>query len=139
MPDLEKIEKHLSSLISALENLEKHKNITKEEIKKNTDLLWILERGIYLSIQNLFDILAHIASADFNYQWDSYSDLADIFYDEKLISEEQRKTLTQMAGFRNRLSHDYLGLELDVLADIVNNRLNDFNEFIEFVKTHCKL
>lgn len=139
MPDLEKIEKHLSSLISGLKNLEKHKNVNEEKIKKNTDLLWILERGIYLSIQNLFDILAHIASADFNKQWDYYSDLADIFYDEKLISEEQKKVLTQMVGFRNRLSHDYLSLELNIIVDIVNNRLEDFNEFIGFVKVYCKL
>jgi len=54
MPDLEIIEKHIQSYISDLENLKKHKNVTPEEIKADKDLLWILERGIYLLIQNLF-------------------------------------------------------------------------------------
>ncbi len=58
MPDLERIKKHLSALLSDLKNLEKHNNITSEDIAKDTDLLWILERGIYLSIQKIFDYWA---------------------------------------------------------------------------------
>jgi len=66
MPDLEIIEKHIQSYISELENLKKQRNVTLEEIQTNRDLLWILERGIYLLIQNLLDMFAHIVSADFN-------------------------------------------------------------------------
>jgi len=66
MPDLEIIEKHIQSYISELENLKKQRNVTLEEIQTNRDLLWILERGIYLLIQNLLGMLAHIVSADFN-------------------------------------------------------------------------
>jgi len=51
MPDLEIIEKHLASFIADLENLKKHQNVTLEEIKADKDLLWILERGIYLLIR----------------------------------------------------------------------------------------
>jgi hypothetical protein len=54
MPDLEIIEKHLSAYISDLRNLEKHSPVDADDLKKNTDLLWILERGVYLLIQNLF-------------------------------------------------------------------------------------
>lgn len=139
MPDLEIIEKHLNALLNGLKNLEKRKNISREEVLKDTDLLWILERGIYLSIQNLFDMLAHIASADFNMTWEYYSDLANIFFIEKLISEKEKKLLIQMAGFRNRLSHDYLGLEVDVLIDIVNNHLGDFRRFLKMIKNYCKM
>lgn len=38
MPDLERIKKHLSALLSDLKNLEKHKNITREDLAKDTDL-----------------------------------------------------------------------------------------------------
>lgn len=62
------IEKHLTALLLDLKNLEKYKNVTEEEIKGNTDLLWILERGIYLSLQNIFDCLSHIISASLNYK-----------------------------------------------------------------------
>ena len=44
-----------------------------------------------------------------------------------------------MVGFKNRLSHEYLSLELNVLTDIVNNRLDDFNKFLILIKNYCKL
>lgn len=139
MPDLEIIEKHIQSYISDLENLKKHKNVTLEEIKSNKDLLWILERGIYLLIQNLFDMLAHIISADFNERWDYYSDIAEILKIKNIISEEDEIILNNMVGFRNRLSHEYLSLELNVITDIVNNRLDDFNKFLVLIKNYCKI
>lgn len=139
MPDLEIIEKHIQSYISDLENLKKHKNVTLEEIKSNKDLLWILERGIYLLIQNLFDMLAHIISADFNERWDYYSDIAEILKIKNIISEEDKIMLNNMVGFRNRLSHEYLSLELNVITDIVNNRLDDFNKFLVLIKNYCKI
>ena len=44
-----------------------------------------------------------------------------------------------MVGFRNRLSHEYLSLELNVLIDIVNNHLDDFNKFLIVIKNYCKI
>lgn len=93
MPDLEIIEKHLSTFISDLRNLEKHTPVAADDLKKNTDLLWIMERGIYLLIQNLFDMLAHIVSADFNEKWDYYSDLAEILSKNNIVTEEEKKYL----------------------------------------------
>jgi len=139
MPDLEIIEKHISSYLSDLKNLEKHKNVSLEEINSNKDLVWILERGIYLLIQNLFDMLAHIVSADFKERWDFYSDIGEILAKQKVISEEDKILLNQMAGFRNRLSHEYLSPELNVLADIMHNRLSDFSKFLTIIKNYCKI
>lgn len=76
MYDKSVIEKHLTALVLDLKNLEKYKNVTEEEIKGDTDLLWILERGIYLSLQNIFDCLSHIISASLNKKWESYADIS---------------------------------------------------------------
>lgn len=43
-----------------------------------------------------------------------------------------------MAGFRNRLSYDYLGLDLDVLIDIVSNRLDDFYFYAKLISTYIE-
>lgn len=133
MYDKQVILKHLNSLLTDLKNLEKHKNITEEDLKNNIDLLWILERGIYLSLQNIFDVLAHIVSSKFDKAWESYADIAVVLFDEKLIDITKRDLLIRMAGFRNRLSHDYLGLDLNIIVDIVNNRLEDLHYFARLI------
>ncbi len=86
-------------------------------------------------IQNLLDIFAHIVSADFNAKWDYYSDLSDILNAKGIISVEQKKILNKMIGFRNRLSHEYLSLDLD----IVNKHISDFNRFLMVVKNYCNI
>ena len=139
MPDLEIIEKHLTTFLANLENLQKHKNITIEEVKRDKDLQWILERGIYLLIQNLFDVLAHIVAADFKENWDYYTDIAEILFKNKVISKEDEQILKQMAGFRNRLAHEYLSLDTEILVDIVNNRLSDFSKFMLIIKNYCNI
>ncbi|MCK9209608.1 MAG: DUF86 domain-containing protein [Ignavibacteriaceae bacterium] len=139
MPDLEIIENRLSSFIEDLQNLKKHQNITIEDIKADKDLLWILERGIYLLIQNLFDIFAHIVSADFNEKWDYYSDISDILVKHNIITREDKIVLNQMAGFRNRLSHEYVSLDTNILVDIINYRLSDFSKFLSIIKSYCNI
>ncbi|MBU0560744.1 MAG: DUF86 domain-containing protein [Bacteroidota bacterium] len=139
MPDLEIIEKRIASFIEDLQNLKKYQNVTAEDIKKDKDLLWILERGLYLLIQNLLDMLAHIVSADFNEKWDSYADINEILVKHSMITEEDKMVLNQMAGFRNRLSHEYLSLDTNVLIDIMNNRFSDFSKFLLIIKNYCNL
>lgn len=139
MPDIEIIAKRIENFLLDFENLKKHKNVTADDIKQNKDLLWILERGIYLLIQNLFDMFAHIIAADFNESWDYYTDIPDILLKHNLISQEEAEQLKKMAGYRNRLSHEYLTLEVNVLIDIVNNRLKDFTKFLSVIKDYCKL
>ena len=139
MPDLEKIKKHLDSIIIDLDNLQKRKNITIENLKNDLDLLWIIERGLYLLIQNLLDIFAHIAAADFKLQWESYSDLIEIIFAKKLISKNDKDELTQIVGFRNRLSHDYLSLDNEILVEVMQNKLSNFSKYIEVIKNYCKL
>jgi len=126
-------------MVEDIENLEKHKRISASDLKSNLDLLWIVERGIYLAIQNLFDILAHIVSADFNTKWESYSDIAEILFQKKIIDENDLNILIQMAGFRNRLSHDYLSLDPYILIDILNKRLIDFKRFQKMIIMYCDL
>ncbi|HEY4756552.1 MAG TPA: DUF86 domain-containing protein [Ignavibacteriaceae bacterium] len=84
-------------------------------------------------------MLAHIISADFNEKWDYYSDIAEILKQKNVVTEEDKIILNNMVGFRNRLSHEYLSLEVNVLTDIVNNRLDDFSKFLMILKNYCKI
>lgn len=66
MPDSERLRRHLLALVSHVEQLKKNVPVSEETLHSNQDLRWILERGIYLCIQNILDSFSHIVSADFN-------------------------------------------------------------------------
>jgi len=52
MPDLEIIEKHISSFIEDLDNLKKYKNVTIDKIKSDKDLIGCLTfRSFYLLLK----------------------------------------------------------------------------------------
>jgi uncharacterized protein YutE (UPF0331/DUF86 family) len=139
MYNIEVIKRHLVALLDSLERLKKFQKLDEKELYNNLDLVWILERGIYLCIQNLLDIFAHIVSADLNLKWESYAEIADTLYNSKIIIQEEKDLLVLMAGFRNRLSHDYTGLDKTVLLDIVNHKIDDFYKFIKIIKEYCKI
>lgn len=139
MYDKAVIQKHLQALFRDLKNLERYKNISEEDFYNNLDLLWILERGIYLCIQNIFDIFAHIVSSDIKRNWDSYADIAIILFETNKINSSQRDLLINMSGFRNRLSHDYLGLDIKVILDIVKNRLNDLYDLSSLIAKYAEI
>lgn len=139
MPDSERLRRHLLALVSHVEQLKKNVPVSEETLHSNQDLRWILERGIYLCIQNILDSFSHIVSADFNEQWDTYADVVVLLQQHTLISKEQEAILHKMIGVRNRLSHDYMNLDYDILSGIVNTNLDDFMAFGEIIATYAKL
>ncbi len=44
-----------------------------------------------------------------------------------------------MIGVRNRLSHQYLGLNLNVLTDVANNKLGGLIALAELIARYCNL
>jgi uncharacterized protein YutE (UPF0331/DUF86 family) len=101
--------------------------------------LWILKRGLYLCIQNILDCFAHIIASDLNDQWDTYTEAAAILRTRNIISPDQEELLNKMIGLRNRLSHQYLGLNLNMLADVANNRIGDLAALAELIARYCNL
>ena len=139
MPDRERLRRHLLALMSHVEQLKTNLPVTQDGLRQDPDLRWILERGIYLCIQNLLDSFSHIVSADFNEQWDTYADVAALIQKHNLITKEQEMLLTKMIGVRNRLSHDYMNLDNDVLSKVVNTNLDDFMTFAEIISRYTGL
>ena len=74
-----------------------------------------------------------LLSASLNKKWESYSDISNVLFDEGLIDESRKDLLISMAGFRNRLSNDYLGLDLDIIINIINHRLYVFNYYAKLI------
>ena len=43
-------------------------------------------------------------------------------------------TLKEMAGYRNRLTHFYFEVSAKEMYEIIQNNLDDFDEFLKYIK-----
>lgn len=139
MPDPHVVQRHLLAIAAHVAKLRRHVPITNESLQRNPDLLWVVERGLYLCIQNLLDCFAHIIAADFNEQWDTYAASSALLRRHGIITEAQEGLLKRMIGLRNRLSHEYMGLDTQILLDVVNSELSDVLQLANTIARYANL
>jgi len=49
----------------------------------------------------------------------------------EIITVDLSKKMQAMAGFRNIAIHDYSSVNIDVIVDIIENRLTDLRDFTQ--------
>ena len=52
---------------------------------------------------------------------------------DNIIPAEMSKNLQSMSGFRNLAVHDYSLLNIDIVVDIIENRINILRDFAELI------
>jgi uncharacterized protein YutE (UPF0331/DUF86 family) len=65
-------------------------------------------------------------------------DSFEILATAKVISSELAKKLKGMVGFRNILVHDYRELDLNIMKDVIENRLDDLIGFTNNVLAYLR-
>ena len=63
----------------------------------------------------------------------SYRDIFRILHHEKIIDEEMMKTMSGLVYYRNRLAHQYAGLDSDDLKAVCG-KIDTIHEYIEVLK-----
>ena len=135
---VEIIKDRLQHMKAALDELKKLKKIKKEEFIKDKMYQWSVERGFHIVCEAVFDIGNHILVSEFNCAPSNYQSVIDLLNEKSVISDKLRDVFRGLGGFRNILVHDYLDLELDGIFDKLQNRLGDFDLFIQEVAVWIK-
>ena len=133
------ITKKIEELELYLKELERLKILTLDDIKKSKEKAWSVEHGLQLSIQIVIDVGNHILASISENQIEDYADIIDKLGEHSIVPIEFAEKIRDMAGFRNILVHDYIKLDLSRLYDILQNRLGDFKQFIEYIKKYIKI
>lgn len=60
-------------------------------------------------------------------------DAFEILNDNSIIDDDMLNKLKKMIGFRNIAVHNYQNLNLDILQKVIENHLEDFEEFIYII------
>ncbi|OPX22657.1 MAG: hypothetical protein B1H02_05880 [Candidatus Latescibacteria bacterium 4484_107] len=121
---------------SAVQTLYKLKRYSIEEIESDREILWAVERGLQVAIQNLVDIGSHILSAEAVNDYEDYTEIIDRLGDRGVLPKDFAASIRGMAGFRNILVHEYLRIDLEEVYRMLHERLDDFSRFVGFVRIY---
>ncbi|GBD95931.1 hypothetical protein BMS3Abin06_00811 [bacterium BMS3Abin06] len=131
MVDKSLITKKLERVGSYLEQVYRKKDPGIAAFLKDRDIQSIILFNIIQAIQSCIDIGAHIISDS---QWETPSTQAEIFEilaENKVITKSLAKKMIQMAGFRNRIVHEYEKTDMKIVHTVWKKHLTD-------IKKYCK-
>lgn len=120
-------------LVEHLNDLKALNATTYDEYQRNKILRGYVERTLQVCVQICLDISTHlIAAYGFRRPRDN-RDVFSVLHEEAIISAEQRTRLSNMAGFRNIIVHDYTEVDDALVFNILQDHLVDFEQFASAV------
>jgi uncharacterized protein YutE (UPF0331/DUF86 family) len=127
------VRRKLLNIVEATEHLRSWLPITVEQLETDQRLGWAVERGLQVASEALFDVGAHILSAEFAEAVDEYRQIPQRLLAHDVLSRGVAEHLKGLAGFRNVLVHDYARIDLRrVHAGL--ERLGDLDAFVADVE-----
>lgn len=139
MVDKSIITAKMANIKKNLDRLKEKQGLDSREFHTNKDIQDIVLLNLQAAIQGCIDISSHIISDN---DWGvpgSLAGLFDILAEKKVISEEMKKIMRQMVGFRNLIVHEYAEMDMDKVYSVFTNRLVDFNNFLKEISIYAKL
>ena len=132
-PDARVIDRHLIAMRKALATLRRHAGASSASLGGDAERRWAIERGLQLCAQNALDVASHISSAA-GLDPGSYRSSIDCLVEAGALPAAFGERFRGIAGLRNVLVHAYLDIDLDLLARMLSERLDDFEEFASHVE-----
>lgn len=133
MTNINVLENKISLVKKYLKLLERYKAYSQQEIEGNVDIRGAVERYLYLAIQAAIDLAEAFVAYKELRKPSTFSECFFILNENKKISDELAQKLVKMTGLRNVIAHDYGNINYEIVYDILQNRLQDINEFIETI------
>jgi uncharacterized protein YutE (UPF0331/DUF86 family) len=93
------------------------------------------EHTLQIAIQAALDVASHIVSDRRLGEPRSNRELFASLARDKWLTEDLARTLAAMAGFRNVLVHGYDTVDLDIVRDLLEHRLDDLLAFTRAIRS----
>jgi len=128
----------ISKLREYLKVLKELQKASFEEFVSNPRIRYSAERCLHLAIECAISIGNHIISALQLRKPEEYHEIALILEENGVIPREFAEEFVKMIRFRNILVHDYVGLDVSRVYTFLQERLADFELFIECITKFLK-
>lgn len=109
-----------------------------EKIKTEVKEERFAAHTLQLAIQNTLDVASHIVSDERLGEPQTNQELFTLLERNGWLAAPLAQNLRGMAGFRNILVHGYHKLNLDILRDVLLNRLSDLEDFVEAIRQRTR-
>ncbi len=132
MTDPELVAKKLAFIetcVQELRNLARPERIT-DDLREAR----FVERTLQIAIQAALDVGSHIVSDERLGEPETNRDVFRLLGRAAIVEPDLAERLERMAGFRNVVVHAYQDVDLDIVRDIVQNRLVDLLDFAAAVR-----
>lgn len=128
--DRNKIDEKLLFMSTCLNKLKKLRQLDKERFIDDFTKVDSSKYLLQVSIEAMLDISSHLIARN---RWGKPKDNKEHFQllcDNGIIDSKDVVTYFNMAKFRNRIVHMYFNISDEMIYDIVQNNLDDFERFI---------
>lgn len=132
MTDAELLAKKLAQIETYVRELRElaHPERMEDDLREQRFVLHTLQ----LAVQAALDAASHVVSDERLGEPATYRDLFDLLANGGWIAPELAAPLRRMAGFRNLLIHEYAGVDLALVRQILADHLDDLLSFAEALR-----
>lgn len=134
MSNKDTIENKISLARKYLARLEVYKKYSREEIENDQFISGSLERYLYLVVQATIDTAESIIAYRGLRKPATLREEFEVLSEAGIINRNLTTNLMNMVGFRNVVAHDYTKLDYDIVHDVLHNRLENIEEFLNIVE-----
>lgn len=136
---VELVLERLQKLDQALRRLERFRGWDLARYMDDEDAQWIVERGLHLALEAVFDIGNHLLSALGAPPPQDYRSILTGLEKAGILPPDFAKRIEGMAGFRNILVHEYATLDVKEVHRILQEHAGDLADFARLVVAFTKL
>ena len=129
----EKMVKLVSELRKSVARLKSISQLSYAEFFKDPDKIGSSKYHFIVAIECCIDMCNHIIARNGYRVPDDYGDTFIAMSEAGAFDTNFAEELRNMAKFRNRLVHLYWELDDRQLYDILQNRLDDFKKFLDYI------
>lgn len=134
MTNINIIENKISSVKKYLAILENYKKYTAKDMSGDLTLKGAVERYLYLATQATLELGEAFIALKKLRKPSVYSETFEILKEANIIDNKLTEKLVNMVGFRNAIAHDYEKLDLDIMYDVLQNKLIDIENFVNSIE-----
>ena len=134
-----------NEILSKLERLQEYVRILNsyrkysiQEIKKDFTLKGAVERYLEVSLECVLDIGEMVISKEGFRKPETYREVIEILGEKGILPEEFAKRFAEVAKFRNILVHMYAEVDVEMVYEILQNNLGDFDEFAKHIARYLE-